>query len=90
MYPSERRVWEAELVDGYYAALKQKGVDGASYSRDQCFRDYISGGIGRWVWLLALLSGMCPDDWVQFFHDQVLAFILDHNITPENIVMPRV
>ncbi|KAJ1561778.1 hypothetical protein HK096_003352 [Nowakowskiella sp. JEL0078] len=90
MYPEERRLWEDELISSYYSVLIAGGVNTKDYSLNKCRADYVAGGVGRWVWLLALLTGMCPDSWVQFFHDQLLAFIIDHNITPDNIVMPRV
>jgi hypothetical protein len=39
---------------------------------------------------LQVLCGMCPPKMVQYFHDQVLAFLLDHHVTAADIVMPRV
>lgn len=71
-------------------ATSGSAVSAERYSFEQCRRDYIAGGVGRWVWLLGLLANMCPDAMVQFFHDQVLHFMLDHGVTPENIEMPRV
>jgi hypothetical protein len=44
----------------------------------------------RWIWLLAIIAQYCPDKMTQFFHDQVLAFAVDHDITTEMIGMPRV
>lgn len=90
MYPAERRAWESDLLAAYHESLVAGGVNGEEYTLEKCRADYVAGGVGRWVWLLALLTSMCPDDWVQFFHDQLAAFIEDHGVTPENIVMPRV
>jgi thiamine kinase-like enzyme len=90
--PEDRRGCEQELLRDYYAHLTGPAsrVDPARYTLAQCEADYVAGGVGRWVWLLALLSGMCPDVMTQFFHDQVLAFMVDHGVTPESIAMPRV
>lgn len=89
MEPSVRRSCERELVETYYKELIV-GDQVADYSFEECWSDYRHGGLERWVWLLALLSTMCPDSMNQYFQDQVAAFMLDHNITPENIGMPRV
>ncbi|KAI8896122.1 kinase-like domain-containing protein [Globomyces pollinis-pini] len=90
MYPSERKEVEMGLLQDYYDVLVESGVDKSSYSFDQCKYDYVSGGVGRWIWLLGILCGMCPDEWIQFFHDQLYSFIKDHSVTPQNIPMPRV
>lgn len=60
------------------------------YTWDMCIDDYISGGCERWIWLLIILSDMCPEPMTKYFHDQLLAFIVDHSITPGTIGMPRV
>lgn len=93
MYPEERRRWEKELVTTYYSDLTNNDggrVNPNDYTLDHCWRDYVAGGVGRWAWLLPLLSEMCTAPWTQFFHDQVLSFIRDHSVTPSNIPMPRV
>lgn len=92
--PEERKRIEEELVRRYYQELISRGdeevLNETSYSWDNCWRDYVEGGCERWVWLLALLSGICTDKIVQYFQDQVSAFMEDHQITPDNIGMPRV
>lgn len=90
MAPAVRRKCEASLVREYYDALVQNGIDRSSYSWDACWHEYKMGGFERWVWLLALLTTMCPADMVQYWHDQMLAYMQDHSITPDNIGMPRV
>ncbi|KAJ3408982.1 hypothetical protein HDU80_003638 [Chytriomyces hyalinus] len=90
MYPHEQRMWEGELIQAYHSMLVQSGVDQSTYPLDHCKKDFVSGGIARWVWLFAHLAAKCPDDWVKYFHDQLAAFIEDHHITPDNIEMPRV
>jgi thiamine kinase-like enzyme len=89
---ADRQQHEEALLRDYYDHLTQSGsaVSTTNYSYEQCRRDFVTGGVCRWVWLLGLLANFCPDPMVQFFHDQVLHFMLDHNITPENIDMPRV
>lgn len=82
---------ERALLRRYWDELKEKGGEKLSnYTFENCNKDYIEGGIGRWVWLLALLTSLCPDIVIQYFHDQVKYFIETHEINPENIVMPRV
>eukprot|EP01038_Epipyxis_sp_PR26KG_P005120 gene5120-7133_t len=106
MDPITRKENENELVQIYYNTListvsdvkslvddsiEQKcRVDSEKYKLEDCWYDYRQGGVRRWVWLLALLSGMCPDPMVQYFHDQLEAFMIDHNVTTDNIGMPRV
>jgi thiamine kinase-like enzyme len=88
MNPLVRAECEKNLMKSYYEELTQ-GVN-LGYSWEQCWSDYISGGAERWIWLLCILSTMCPDNMVQYFHDQTASFIKDHNITPKTIGMPRV
>eukprot|EP01034_Spumella_vulgaris_P024503 gene24503-30857_t len=95
--PADRRAHEEALVRDYYSVLTtaaegedRKVVDAAQYTFEQCWKDYVSGGTERWVWLFAYLTGLCPDNMNQYFHDQLSAFMVDHGVTPENIGMPRV
>lgn len=90
MVAAERRVCEDRLLKAYYDELILAGVDPSEYAWERCKSDYVAGGVCRWVWLLALLSGICPDSLTQYFQDQVSDFILDHGVTPETIGMPRV
>ena len=91
MLPELRRECENRLVLDYYSHL----TDGTllhpcDYSLEQCWEDYKHGGAERWVWLLLLLATMCPDSMVQYFHDQLRDFIVDHHIDENNVGMPRV
>jgi hypothetical protein len=90
MAPATRRTCEDRLVREYYRELMAGGVHAEDYPFTQCWADYVAGGSERWVWLMALLSGMCPDALNQYFQDQVAAFLHDHVITPTSIGMPRV
>lgn len=93
MSPSLRREIEKELVQHYYDILTQAGhtnLDPSVYTFEQCWSEYVRGGIERWIWLLAILTAMCPDSMVQYFHDQLFAFMEDHNFTEKDVEMPRV
>uniref|UniRef100_A0A6B2L6U5 CHK kinase-like domain-containing protein n=1 Tax=Arcella intermedia TaxID=1963864 RepID=A0A6B2L6U5_9EUKA len=88
--PKDRREVEEEAVKSYYDSLIKSGVDGASYSFDKCRWDVVHGGVERWVWLIGIMTNMgIPDQPMQYFHDQLEAFVLDHHITPTNVGMPR-
>ena len=91
--PVLRKTEEERLVREYYHTLTEETqgrVNSETYTFEQCWADYKSGGSERWVWLLAVLSSMCPDKMNQYFHDQFLAFLQDHEITVDTIGMPRV
>jgi len=89
MNPHVRAECEEKLMKGYYEELTLD-VDLGCYSWEQCWKDYVDGGAERWIWLLCILSSMCPNNMVQYFHDQTAAFIKHHKITPSSIGMPRV
>lgn len=92
--PEVRKDIEERLVRSYYQELISKGdrntLNEENYSWESCWRDYKFGGCERWVWLLALLTELCPENMVQYFQDQLAAFMRDHEINPDNISMPRV
>lgn len=98
--PDFRRSIEVKLIEFYYQQLSAEikryhGEEGLesfnqTYSLQKCREEYVSGGVERWIWLLIVLASMCPDKMVQYFHDQVYEFIIDHNVKPEDIGMPRV
>lgn len=90
MSPPTRRECEEPLMRLYYSQLVSYGtVSTEEYPWEKCWGEYVAGGTERWVWLLALLSQMCPDPMVQYFHDQVEAFVQDHNVTAATVGMPR-
>ena len=90
--PETRRGIEARgAVEAYYEALCGLNVGvAATMTLEQCKAEYVAGGAGRWLWFLPVLNAMCPPPMTQYFHDQLLAFLKDHNITPETVPMPRV
>jgi hypothetical protein len=86
--PSARRAGEAAFVRRYHDGLLRLGV--RDYPWEACWAEYVAGGVGRWVWLLAVMSDMCPDAALQYFADQLAAFIRDHGVTVASVGMPRV
>jgi hypothetical protein len=91
MDPSERRECEVDVVRVYYNELVRFGV--REFSWDDCWNEYRVGGLERWLWFLIYFSGQDPDTpmlkWAQFFHDQIVAFVDDHNIKVSDITQPR-
>lgn len=87
-----RRICELKLLREYYDNILalNDAITNDNFSWEDCKRDFSHGGAERWIWLLPLLAEMCPDKMVQFFHDQLLGFLEDHNINPNNVGMPRV
>ena len=91
--PEDRRQVEDQALDEYYDALVAAAgdrLDTDIYTKEICRREYAIGGVARWVWLLAYIAQTCPAPFTKYFHDQILAFVIDHEITPENVEMPRV
>ena len=90
MAPGVRRGCEQRLVREYYDTLIASGVDPADMPWGACWAEYAAGGIAKWVWMFALLTGLCPPPMLAFWADQLSAFITDHGITPDTIQQPRV
>jgi hypothetical protein len=90
-----RKTIETVLLREYYEALTTapgSKASAADFSFEVCEREFIFGGVERWIWLLAVIMNMgMPDVAKQFFHDIVSAFVQDYKdiITPESIGMPR-
>ena len=90
--PELRAGIEKDAVAAYYAELKSLNpLIGMMF--EQCWNEYVMGGLGRWLFFLPF-DGFSDDEQgrknSQFFADQVLAFIKDHGVTPVSIPMPRV
>ena len=93
MDPTLRKSCEEQLVREYYDELCQApAVAGAAskFTWESCWDEYVRGGSERWIWLLAILSVMCPPKLTQYFHDQVASFLKDHGVTASSVDMPRV
>ena len=78
-----RRENERRLFDAYHGRLIERGVDGKVFPLDACWTRYKSGGIERWLQMLAIMSSMSidghlPASATQWFHDQADAFVQDH------------
>jgi hypothetical protein len=46
--------------------------------------------VERWLWFLIYFVAQ-PNmaDWAQFFHNQIAAFMEDHNLSADDITQPR-
>ena len=88
MDPIERRKCERELVQTYYDELVRLGVNHVTF--EWVWREFALGGSARWVWLLAVLSQMCPSEMVKYWARNLEEFLVDHGIDEASIEMPRV
>jgi hypothetical protein len=67
------------LVRLYWDHLVKHGVPESSYPFEACWRSFCRGGVERWIWLFTVLASMSlPPKAIQYFHDQLLAFIDAH------------
>jgi len=80
-----RRTHERALFESYHRRLIEKGVNPKDFPLERCWDRYCAGGIEKWLQFMILLSVMnlnapnhLPDFGIQWFHDQVLAFLEDH------------
>jgi Phosphotransferase enzyme family len=74
--PADRRLVEMDALRRYYEELTS--IDKSIVSWDVCLDEYRQGGVCRWVWLVAYIADVCPDNMTQFFVDQLEAFAEDH------------
>lgn len=92
--PELRRAHERDWVGKYHAellsSLRANGSDAEAdaYALDDCWAEYVAGGVGRWAWFIPLFMRMPP--MAQFFHDQLAAFLHDHVADASTSPMPRV
>jgi len=91
--PEERERLEGFFLDTYYTSLTRvltgRGVT-VPFSRSELTRDYALHGVGKWLWLLVVMSSFVPAKAMQYFKDQTLAFARTHNVTPETVGAPRI
>ena len=92
--PELRRSVEQQALAAYLEALtiaiKLRGDAAPPVpSPELVLKEYVHGGLARWIWLGVFCIHICPPHMGQYFHDQVLAFALDHGVTPETIEMLR-
>ncbi len=71
------------LVRKYWERLVELGVSSQEYPFSTCWESFCRGGPERWIWIFVVLSSFpVPDALVQYFHDQLLAFIEGHGDQP--------
>lgn len=90
MDPFERQECEEDLIKAYFEELQKCGVTNVDW--DYCWSEYKFGGLERWLWFLIYFAGQPPDalpGWAQFFHNQISAFMKDHNISADDVGQPR-
>jgi len=70
------------LLRKYWEKLIALGVPESDYSFEFCWQSFCAGGVERWIWMFAVISGctwmQIPDAFVQYLHDQIVAFIVAH------------
>ena len=86
MDPVERKECERELIEAYHQELRNRSID---VTFEHCWREYQVGGVERWLWFLVYFLGNGMTDWAQFFHNQISAFMADHQLTADDITQPR-
>jgi len=75
-------VWRGQdepLLRAYWDELIRLGVSPDDFPWELCVERYHRGPAGRWIWLFGVLCGLqLPTHALQYFHDQLLAFIEAH------------
>uniref|UniRef100_A0A7R9VDX6 Aminoglycoside phosphotransferase domain-containing protein n=1 Tax=Pseudictyota dubia TaxID=2749911 RepID=A0A7R9VDX6_9STRA len=84
-----RQSLEKKLVKSYYDELITSGVDESDFAYKDLWKEYVSGGAGKWIFLLPVLIAFCPKPMAQWFCDQMTSFFQDHGLTEENAPQPR-
>lgn len=89
----ERRSCEERIVKHYWEELIIHGVDRSLFTWEECWREYRIGGVERFLWFLVYFCGQPKSSpllkWGQFFHDQIAAFLKDHDLNPADFQQPR-
>lgn len=64
------------LLEKYWRRLIEFGVSPDEYSFEMCWKAFLRGGVERWIGLFAYLTSLpISGKAIQYFHDQLLAFI---------------
>lgn len=64
------------LVRSYWERLVEKGVSAEQYPFETCWESFCRGGAERWIWVFSVMGIFpVPPVAMQYFHDQLLAFI---------------
>ena len=78
-----------QAVLAYWHVLQDNGV--TDYAFEQCWDDFCRSGPERWIFLFTVLADMgLPSSAVQYFHDQLLDFIEEHQPQDCYILKPLV
>lgn len=77
--PAVRRAHERRLVEAYWTRLTANGVSATEFPLETCWAQYQRATLERWLYMVVLLAvwGLPPRA-MQFFHDQVWEFYVDH------------
>jgi len=78
----KREVWQKHdrnLIEKYWKRLIELGVSPVSFPFDLCWSLYQHNAVNRWIFFLLVLIPILPPNASQYFHDQMLAFIEDHD-----------
>lgn len=88
--PATRRLYEKEVLDAYFNVILKEAPNGIDVeARRKAFEDeYKCCGMGRWLWMLGVCATATPPPMVQYFHDQMLAFGLDHGLFEKREKLP--
>lgn len=86
--PNLRAALEKQAVEDYYSELTALNPQ-VAMTLEQCWQEYVAGGLGRWLFFLPYDGWGAPPAVSQYFCNQCLAFIKDHGVTPESVPMPR-
>ncbi|KAK9679944.1 hypothetical protein K7432_016100 [Basidiobolus ranarum] len=75
-------VWrdnDIKLLRLYWEKIVSLGVSADEYTFDMCLERYERAPVERWIWLFSIMTAFeIPDIAMQYFHDQILAFIEAH------------
>jgi len=75
-------VWldeDVKILRKYWEKLISLGVSADEYPYEKCLEGYQRAPVERWIWVFCILSAFgLPDFAIQYFHDQLLAFINKH------------
>lgn len=64
------------MIRQYWQCLIDGGVDIAAFPFEKCWDTFCRSGVERWIWLFCIIIEMdLPSVCVQYFHDQIMAFI---------------
>ncbi|CAF0950988.1 unnamed protein product [Adineta steineri] len=84
----EKQVFREAYYDKLVEKLKAKTVEKLP-TFEECWHEYVYGGVERWVWLLVVCNNIFPKSAGDYFYNQVKDFANDHRVNVETIGMPR-